>query len=76
VGGRHQQFLNGTSGFLVKSVGSGVFGLGLVVAGIKIAGGDQSGLRHAVMTMIGGAIIFSRNPLSGILSTLAPALTK
>jgi len=53
-----------------------VFGLGLVVAGIKIAGGDQSGLRHAVMTMIGGAIIFLAKSIVGILSTLAPALTK
>lgn len=66
-----QSFFDGTAGFLVKTIGTGVFILGLVVAGIKIASGDQNGLRTACMVMIGGAIIFLAKPLVGILSRLA-----
>lgn len=66
-----QSFFEGTAGFLVKTVGTGVFILGLIVAGIKISAGDQNGLRNAVMVMIGGAVIFLAKPLVGILSRLS-----
>ena len=66
-----QSFFDGTAGFLVKTIGTGVFILGLIVAGIKIASGDQNGLRTAAMVMIGGAIIFLSKPLVNILSRLA-----
>src|SRR5438552_1635326 len=71
VSSQVQNFFNGAAGFLVKTVGSGVFILGLVVAGIKIAGGDQGGLRNAVMVMIGGAIIFLAKPIVDILTGIA-----
>jgi len=66
-----QTFFDGTTGFLVKTIGTGVFILGLVVAGIKIAVGDPAGLRGAVMVMIGGAVIFLARPLVGILVRLS-----
>ena len=66
-----ESFFDGTAGFLIKTIGTGVFILGLIVAGIKIAAGDQNGLRSAVMTMIGGAIIFLSKPIVGILSNFA-----
>ena len=49
----------------------GVFLLGLIVAGIKIASGDQNGLRSAVMVMVGGAVIFLSKPIVGILAKFA-----
>ena len=66
-----QSFFDGTAGFLIKTIGTGVFLLGLIVAGIKIASGDHNGLRSAVMVMIGGAIIFLSKPIVGILAKLA-----
>jgi len=63
-----QSFFDGTAGFLIKTVGTGVFLIGMVVAGIKIASGDQYGLKNAVMVMVGGAIIFLSKPIVGILS--------
>ena len=66
-----QSFFVGTAGFLIKTIWTGVFILGLIVAGIKIASGDQNGLRTAAMVMIGGAIIFLSKPLVSILSRFA-----
>lgn len=66
-----QSFFDGTAGFLVKTVGTGVFILGLIAAGIKIASGDHNGLRTATMVMVGGAIIFLAKPLVSVLSRLA-----
>jgi len=62
-----KSFFVGTSGFLVKTVGSGVFLLGLISAGIKISAGDQGGLHTAIMVMIGGVIIFLAKPIVGVL---------
>lgn len=63
-----QSFFDGTAGFLIKTVGTGVFVLGLIVAGIKVATGDQNGMRSAVMVMVGGAVIFLSKSLVAIIS--------
>ena len=63
-----QSFFDGTTGFLVKTIGTGVFVLGLVVAGMKVATGDQNGMRSAVMVMVGGAVIFLSKSIVAIVS--------
>lgn len=65
------EFFRGTSGFLVKTIGTGVFSIGLIVAGIKIAGGDQAGLRNAILVMVGGAVIFLAQPVVNFFKELS-----
>src|SRR5262245_1427072 len=69
-----EDFMRNSTGWLVKTIGSGVFALGLAVAGIKIAGGDQGGLRNAVLVMIGGAVIFMAQPAVNILKSMASSI--
>jgi hypothetical protein len=66
-----QSFFAGTSGFLIKTLGTGVFLLGLIVAGIKIAAGDHNGMRSAIMVMVGGAVIFLSQAIVSLLSQFA-----
>ena len=65
---RFSRFLTGRRGFLIKTLGTGVFLLGFIVAGIKISTGNQNGLRNAVMVMVGGAVIFLSKTIVGLLS--------
>lgn len=66
-----QRFFDGASGFLVTTVGSGVFLIGLITSGIKISSGDQGGLKTTVMVMVGGVIIFLAKPIVEMLTKLA-----
>lgn len=62
-----QSFFDGTSGFLIKTVGTGIFLLGLIGAGYKIATGDEQGLRQAGFVAGGGALIFLAKPIVGVI---------
>ncbi len=62
-----QSFFDGTSGFLIKTVGTGIFLLGLISAGYKIATGDEQGIRQAGFVAGGGALIFLAKPVVGII---------
>ena len=66
-----QSFFDGAAGFMVKTLGTGVFILGMIVAGIKVSAGDRYGLKSAVMVMIGGAVIFLAKTIVGLLAKYA-----
>ena len=45
--------------FLTATLGPIVFGIGLAVAAISIVFGSREGLQKAILTVVGGALLFS-----------------
>ena len=66
-----QSFFDEGGRFLTKVVGSGVFILGIIASGIKLAAGDHDGLRNTVMVVVGGAIIFLAKPILDLLTRIS-----
>lgn len=65
-------FFDKTTTFLIKTVGAGVFVIGLAITGIKMSAGDQDAARKATMVTIGGAITFLAPTVLNILKGFTP----
>jgi len=50
-------FLSGVGDFLIKTVGPGVLVIGIAVAGVSMALGDERGMQRDALAAGGGALI-------------------
>jgi type IV secretory pathway VirB2 component (pilin) len=50
-------FLIGVGDFLIRTVGPGVLVIGIAVAGVSMALGDEQGMRRGALAAGGGALI-------------------
>jgi len=50
-------FLSGIGDFLIKTVGPGVLVIGIAVAGVSMALGDDRGMQRGALAAAGGALI-------------------
>lgn len=50
-------FLSGIGDFLIKTVGPGVLVIGIAVAGVSMALGDERGMQRGALAAGGGALI-------------------
>lgn len=50
-------FLSGVGDFLIKTVGPGVLVIGIAVAGVSMALGDERGMQRGALAAGGGALI-------------------
>ena len=51
------QFLQSLGDFLIRTVGPGVLVIGIAVAGVSMALGDEQGMRRGALAAGGGALI-------------------
>lgn len=50
-------FLEGLGDFLIRTIGPGVLVIGLAIAGVSMALGDEQGMRRGAIAAGGGALI-------------------
>ena len=50
-------FLEGVGDFLIQTIGPGVLVIGVAVAGVSMALGDEDGMRRGALAAGGGALI-------------------
>lgn len=63
-------FLEGLGGWLIQSVGPGVFVIGLILAGVSVALGNEQGMKQGALAMAGGAIIMLSRSALDLLKSL------
>ncbi len=63
-------FLEGLGGWLIQSVGPGIFVIGLILAGISVALGNEQGMKQGALAMAGGAIIMLARSALDLLKSL------
>lgn len=52
-----EAFLEGVGDFLIRTIGPGVLVIGIAVAGVSMALGDEQGMRRGGLAAAGGALI-------------------
>jgi hypothetical protein len=55
--------------FLTGIIGPIIFGIGLAIAAISIVVGSREGIQRAILTVVGGALLF--RPLVRFVQTIA-----
>jgi type IV secretory pathway VirB2 component (pilin) len=64
-------FLEGIGDFLIKTVGPAVLVIGIAVAGISIALGDEQGMRRGTLAAAGGALILLSRAILDFITHIA-----
>ena len=65
-----QTFLESAGSFLISSVGPGIVVIGIILAGISIALGNEQGMRQGALAIAGGALIMLARALLDLLKNL------
>jgi len=52
-----EYFLEGLGTFLIQTIGPGILVIGIAIAGISMAGGNEQGIRRGALAAGGGALI-------------------
>ncbi len=63
-------FLEGLGSWLIQSVGPGIFVIGLILAGVSVALGNEQGMKQGALAMAGGAIIMLARSVLDLLQSL------
>ena len=68
--GQVGSFLSSAAGWLVNTLGPGVFLIGVIMVGVSLAMGDQDAMRRGCYVIGGGALIFLSSSVLAILKSL------
>lgn len=71
--GQLNNFLTGSTTWLVTVLGPGVFVIGVIMVGISLAIGDQDAMRRGGYVIGGGALIFLAQAVLALIRQLAGA---
>ena len=64
-------FLEGVGDFLIRTIGPGVLVIGVAVAGVSMALGDEQGMRRGALAAAGGALILLSRAILDFIANVA-----
>jgi len=64
-------FLEGVGDFLIKTVGPAVLVIGIAIAGVSMALGDEQGMKRGALAAGGGALILLSRAILDFISHIA-----